>query len=97
VLFVKVDRPGQILHAVLPFWYLIVGENSGNLAFRNILFCRKDSGFAHSLKQFQKVREAQDKNLLFMLHPENLYEEELNLLRDFHNKSLPLVIVIASL
>jgi hypothetical protein len=39
VFFINVDRPGQILHAVLPLWYLLVGENDGNLSPKNDGFC----------------------------------------------------------
>jgi hypothetical protein len=83
MLFMNVDRPGLTLHAILPVWDLLVGHNFGNLPRKNVPFCRKDSGFADSLKQFQKVPQVQDQDLLLMLHLKNLYEDEPNRLRGF--------------
>jgi hypothetical protein len=107
LLFVKVERPGHVFHPILPFWNAL--QNNCAISSKNLFFCRRENGFAKSLKRFQRPtpfrRQSQSNDILFIVHPENLYEEEMFLLKEFvvsrfsdiHNKSLPLVVVITSL
>jgi hypothetical protein len=83
-------------------------EQLGNL-IKKLFFCRRENGFAKSLRRLQRPtpfrRQSQSNDILFIVHRENLYEEEMFLLKEFivsrfsdiNNKSLPLVVVITSL